>query len=59
MAKKYNKKVNVSLTEEDFAQLEAMSEADRRTIGQYTSMMVEDVLDMERKAKADTDKAAA
>ena len=46
---KYDKKVTISLTESDFAQLEALAEADRRTTNQYASMMVEDVLDLERK----------
>lgn len=56
--KKYSKKVTVSLTEEDYNQLNAMADADRRTIGQYTSMMVEDALDIERKAAAADKKAA-
>lgn len=57
MAKKYSKKVTVSLTEDDFAQLNTAADTDRRSIGQYTSMLIEDILDMERKASAQDTKA--
>ena len=59
MAKKYNKKVTISLTEEDFAQLESAAESDRRTTNQYASMLIEDVIDLERKGKKASHVAAA
>ena len=40
----YNKKVTISLTEEDFNTLVKMAEEDRRTNNQMASMLVEDAL---------------
>ena len=42
---KYNKKVTISLSEEDFKKLEKIAEDDRRTIQQKASFMVEDAID--------------
>ena len=42
---KYNKKVTISLTEEDFAKLQKLAEDDRRTVQQRASFFVEDAID--------------
>jgi len=44
MKKTYNKKVTVSLTEEEHTKLQAIADKDRRHINQMASMMIEDAL---------------
>lgn len=42
--KKYDKKVTVSLTEEDHTTLQDLADNDRRHINQMASMMIEDMI---------------
>jgi len=44
MKKTYNKKVTVSLTEEEHTKLQTLADKDRRHINQMASMMIEDAL---------------
>jgi len=48
MPSKYSKKVQVTLTEEDFATLEEMVKDSRLTTGQMASTLVEDAIDANR-----------
>lgn len=41
---KYNKKVTVSLTEDDHAKLQKIADDDRRHINQMASLLIEDAL---------------
>jgi len=45
--KKYNKKITIPLTEQDYASLERIQDNSRLSLGQVASMMVEDAIRLE------------
>ena len=59
MASKYSKKVQVTLTEADFATLEELVGNSRLTTGQMASTLLEDALEDHRIAIVDDDTPVA
>lgn len=50
MATEYSKKINASLTAEDFTFIEDAADKDRRSTAQYASILLEDAIAAKRSA---------